>query len=252
MPVLRSNSLPDRHGQHPWHCQCCTRLRSSAIEVQRVCSQVGQAIETVRHASIGADYRLDKTVFVNGHTKIEHRASVHDESSSLLNRPCPPPIQDICETFLDLGLCLALQACKDAIQDWGRPTSEITHLICTTCTGSSHPGYDLYLHQRLGLGREVERTLLHGVGCAGGLSIVRLAKQTCMAAEHMGRKARVLVVALEVASSMLRTELQSIDEEAARGGGTPNIASVIFSDAASAMLVGNGLEDDGEYIDCFC
>ena len=55
-------------------------------------------------------------------------------------------------------------------------------------------------------------------------------------------------MALEIASSMLRTELQSIDEEAERGGKMPNIASVIFSDAASAMIVGSGeLVEDGEF-----
>ena len=166
----------------------------------------------------------------------------------MLNRPNPPPIEDICNTFSDAGVSLALQACEDAIHDWGRSKDEITHLICTTCTGSSHPGYDLLLHQRLGLSRDVERTLLHGIGCAGGLSILRLARQICLSAEMMGNKARVLVVALEIASSMLRTELQSIDEEADRGGKMPNIASVIFSDAASAMIVGSGdLDENGEF-----
>ena len=57
----------------------------------------------------------------------------------------------------------------------------------------------------------------------------------------------MLVVALEVTSTLVRTELQSLDEEAERGGTRPNVASTIFSDAASAMVVGSGdLEDDGE------
>jgi type III polyketide synthase len=173
---------------------------------------------------------------------------VHDETSELLTRPNPPPIQDICEAFLDLGVPLALKACQQAIADWGQSKGSITHLICTTCTGSSHPGYDLHLHQKLGLNTECERTLLHGIGCAGGLAILRLARQICLAAEATGRKARVLIVALEVVSSMMRTELQSIEEEAERGGTWPNIASVLFSDAASAMIVGSGsLEEDGAF-----
>jgi type III polyketide synthase len=151
------------------------------------------------------------------------------------------------EVFLHLGGQLALTASQRAITDWGRPDSEITHLICTTCTGSSHPGYDLFLHQQLGLGPEVERTLIHGIGCAGGLAIVRLARNVCIAMEAQGRKARVLVVALEVTSTLVRTELQAVDEESERGGTRPNVASTIFSDAASAMVVGSGeLLEDGE------
>ena len=145
------------------------------------------------------------------------------------------------EVFLRLGGALALTASQRAIIDWGRPVSEITHLICTTCTGSSHPGYDLFLHQQLGLGSEVERTLIHGIGCAGGLAIVRLARNICIAEEESsGRRTRVLVVALEVTSTLLRTEMESLDEEGAKGGTKPNVASTIFSDAASAMIIGSG------------
>lgn len=57
----------------------------------------------------------------------------------------------------------------------------------------------------------------------------------------------MLVVALEVTSTLVRTELESIDEEEERGGSRPNVASTIFSDAASAMVVGSGdLLEGGE------
>lgn len=190
---------------------------------------------------------MEKTLAININTGITHRPSVHDETAEILNRPTPPPIQDVVDVFLKLGGALALTASQRAITDWGRPTSDITHLICTTCTGSSHPGYDLHLHQSLGLLPSVERTLIHGIGCAGGLSIVRLARNICIAAEAQGRTARCLIVALEVTSTMLRTELEGINEEAERGGGRPNVASTIFSDAASAMVIGSGkLTEDGE------
>lgn len=90
--------------------------------------------------------------------------------------------------------------------------------------------------------------MIHGIGCAGGLSIIRLARNICIAAEAQGRKARCLVVALEVTSTLVRTELASLDEEAERGGTRPNVASTIFSDAASAMVVGSGeLEEGGAW-----
>jgi type III polyketide synthase len=181
---------------------------------------------------------------INKRTGILHRPSINTQSSPILNSPTPPPIQTIVSTFLDQGLDLAFTASERAIKDWGRSASEITHLICTTCTASSHPGYDLYLHQRLDLLPSVERTLIHGIGCAGGLSIIRLARNICIAAKAQGRKARVLVVALEITTSLLRTELEGLDEEE---GGKPNVASTIFSDAASAMIVGSdGLMENGE------
>jgi type III polyketide synthase len=65
-----------------------------------------------------------------------------------------------------------------------------------------------------------------------------LARNICEAERSRGRQARVLVVALEVTTSLLRTELESLDEEGERGGGRPNVASTIFSDGSSAMVVG--------------
>jgi type III polyketide synthase len=123
--------------------------------------------------------------------------------------------------------------------------------VCTTCTATHHPGYDLYVHQRLGLKPSAKRILLHGIGCAGGLSLVRVARDICLSAQMQSRKARVLIVAVEVVSSLLRTELQRLDEEDEKGGTKPNIASTIFADGASAMIVASGkMEASGEYPYC--
>lgn len=76
---------------------------------------------------------------------------------------------------------------------------------------------------------------------------MRLARNIGLAASAQGRKARILVVAVEVTSTLLRTELEFLDEELENGGNRPNIAATIFSDAASAMIIGNGpLEEDGK------
>ncbi|KAK4683718.1 hypothetical protein P7C73_g6513, partial [Tremellales sp. Uapishka_1] len=185
---------------------------------------------------------LEKTLVINRRTGIDHRPTLNLATAPLLNRPTPAPIQDICAAFLSSGVALAITASERAIADWGGDKGSITHLICTTCTGSSHPGYDLFLHQALGLGSHVERTLIHGIGCAGGLSIVRLARNIAIASSAQGKRARILCVALEVVSSLLRTELAALDMEDEK----PNVASTIFSDASSAKVVGSDMEESEE------
>lgn len=74
---------------------------------------------------------------------------------------------------------------------------------------------------------------------------MRLARNICEAERGRGRKARVLVVALEVTTSLLRTELESLDEEGENGGTRPNVASTIFSDGSSAIIL--GADDEGKW-----
>jgi type III polyketide synthase len=104
----------------------------------------------------------------------------------------------------------------------------------------------------LGLELTVDRTLLHGVGCAGGLSALRLANSLAQlppvfsgnASEGKSRSPRILVVALEVTSTLVRSELEELDRS---GGKMGNVGVCLFSDGASAMVVGGGeLLDGGE------
>jgi len=107
----------------------------------------------------------------------------------------------------------------------------------------------------LGLDLTVDRTLLHGVGCAGGLSALRLANSFAQlpsvssgAAAQGGSISssppRILVVALEVTSTLVRSELEELDRA---GGKMGNVGVCLFSDGASAMVVGGGeLLEGGE------
>ena len=108
----------------------------------------------------------------------------------------------------------------------------------------------------LGLDLTVDRTLLHGVGCAGGLSALRLANSFAQlpsvssvagSAGDGSRPPRILVVALEVTSTLVRSELEELDRA---GGKMGNVGVCLFSDGASAMVVGGGeLLDGGEWAD---
>jgi type III polyketide synthase len=113
---------------------------------------------------------------------------------------------------------------------------DITHTVAVTCTDQSNPGYDHFVCQELGLQPSVQRILLHGVGCAGGLSALRTAAEIAAAALQRGRPARVLVMACELCSLFLRAELQ-----AALQDGQLHVGPALFSDGAAALVVCNGL-----------
>jgi type III polyketide synthase len=114
--------------------------------------------------------------------------------------------------------------------------SDITHTVAVTCTDQANPGYDHFVCQELGLRPSVQRSLLHGVGCAGGLSALRAAADIATAASQRGRPARILVMACELCSLFLRAELQ-----AALQDGELHVGPALFSDGAAALVVCNVL-----------
>ncbi|KAF8748009.1 hypothetical protein HU200_013077 [Digitaria exilis] len=64
-----------------------------------------------------------------------------------------------------------------AIADWGRPATEITHLIFSTYSGARAPSGDRRLASLLGLSPTVSRTMLNLHGCYGGGRSLQLAKE---------------------------------------------------------------------------
>ncbi|GHJ85294.1 hypothetical protein NliqN6_1696 [Naganishia liquefaciens] len=187
---------------------------------------------------------LSKTLMVNNHTQINKRPLVQDISDPLLNQEEPPKIRDVNKVFMEKGVELALKAAKKALADWGGNLEDITHLVCNTCTASSYPGYDHAVLMALGLPLSTDRTLLHGVGCAGGLSLVRLAHQLARvpADSPTSKPNRVLIISAEVTSTLCRSEIDELSKASkAEGGdpGWPNVSLCLFSDGASAMVVGS-------------
>lgn len=67
-------------------------------------------------------------------------------------------------------------------------------LLLATCTSNSYPGFDHYLASALKLPSSLHKTLISGVGCSGGLAILRIAKTIA----EGDPRARVLCVACEV------------------------------------------------------
>ena len=142
---------------------------------------------------------------------------------------------------MDEGIPLAVKASRKALHEAQLSALDITHVVSTTCTHSANPGFDHFLCKELGMTQPVEKVLLHGIGCSGGLAALRTAANIALGSSFRKKKARVLVVALEISSIMVRSELDSMDKlQECRIGIT------LFSDCASAVVLSNGIDDHAE------
>lgn len=173
---------------------------------------------------------------INRVTGIEKRSAIGDANHPIVNQPKPPTIKQLNELFMEEGVKLSVGACKNALKEWGGDPQDITHLVSTTCTSSANPGYDHFVAKQLGISRNAEKILLAGIGCSGGIAAIRTAANIALGASYMRKPARVLVLACEVSSVFVRSELESIHENQ-----EVRIGVCLFSDAASACVISNGI-----------
>jgi type III polyketide synthase len=183
--------------------------------------------------------RLQKLMQLNARTQIHRRQTILDFSKVTEKDAEPPTIDALSHIFRNDGVDLAVSACTKAMEEAKVSAADITHVVAVTCTDQGNPGYDLLVFQKLGLPQGVQRTLLHGVGCAGGLSALRSAANTAVASSQKNQPAYILVIACELCSLFLQAELQAASQDDAL-----HIAPTLFSDAAAAMIVCNKLASE--------
>lgn len=159
----------------------------------------------------------------------------------MANMDRAPSIAELCEVFIREAVPLAVTAARKALHEARLSPSDITHVVSTTCTNSANPGFDHYVCKGLGITQPVEKILLHGIGCSGGLASLRTAANVALGSTFRGKKARVLVVALEVSSLLVRSELDSVHELQ-----ETRIGVALFSDCASALILSNGIGDEAD------
>jgi fungal type III polyketide synthase len=179
---------------------------------------------------------MTKIRMINKYTGIDTRSAIGSVDYPMANMSRAPTITELCEVFLKDGVPLAVTAARKALHEANLSPSDITHVVSTTCTNSANPGFDHYVCKQLGITQPVEKVLLHGIGCSGGLASLRTAANLALGSSFMGRKARVLVVALEISSLLVRSELDSV--EALQ---ETRIGITLFSDCASALVLSNGV-----------
>ncbi|XP_058786891.1 chalcone synthase J-like [Vicia villosa] len=122
---------------------------------------------------------------------------------------------------------LGEKAASKALKEWGRPKSEITHLIFCSTSGVDMPGADYQLVKLLNLNPSTKRFMLYHQGCFAGGTVLRLAKD--LAENNIG--ARVLVVCSELTVVTFRgpneNHLDSL------------VGQALFGDGASSVIVGS-------------
>ncbi|CAD0051407.1 unnamed protein product [Aureobasidium pullulans] len=140
------------------------------------------------------------------------RSSVSTYDAGFANDAAPPSIADMDALFRSVGVGMTVKACCKAIEDWGGVPSDITHTVAVTCTNQGNPGYDFLVNGKLNLSNSVDLR---------------------------GRPARILCFACELSTPNVRYELDA----AANCVNLSQlcIAGVLFSDAAAAFILCNGL-----------
>ncbi|KAJ9151260.1 Chalcone and stilbene synthase [Pleurostoma richardsiae] len=184
---------------------------------------------------------MKKVLAINQYTGIDARSSIGTPDHPLVNQEKAPSITELHKIFLSDGVPLAVSAAQKAIAEARIDLSQITHVVSTTCTNSANPGFDHFVCKGLGITHQVEKVLLHGVGCSGGLAALRTAANLALGHAMRGKPARILCVALEISTTLVRSELDSINELQ-----ETRIGVALFSDCASAVVLSNGIGDSAE------
>lgn len=179
---------------------------------------------------------MKKVLSINRFTGIESRSSIGTSDHPSVNLPGAPSIEELHGIFMSDGVPLAIEASRKAIAEARIDLSEITHIVSTSCTDSANPGFDHFVAKGLGITHPVEKVLLHGIGCSGGLAALRTAANLALGHTARRKPARILCVALEVSTTLVRSELDSINALQ-----ETRIGVCLFSDCGSALVLGNGL-----------
>lgn len=190
---------------------------------------------------------MAKVRMINKYTGIDTRSAIGTVDHPMANMNRAPTINELCDIFLKDGVALAVKAARKALHEANISPADVTHVVSTTCTNSANPGFDHYVCKGLGITHGVEKILLHGIGCSGGLASLRTAANVALGSSFRGKKARVLVVALEISSLLVRSELDSV-----RDLQETRIGITLFSDCASALVLSNGIEEDAEPVYGMC
>jgi alkylresorcinol/alkylpyrone synthase len=121
----------------------------------------------------------------------------------------------------ELGAAAAGQALTRA----GLSAQDVDHLFFISSTGVATPSVDALLVNRLEMRRDIRRTPIFGLGCAGGVAGIARAIDVLRSLTND--------VALVVAVELCSLTLQRSDSSAANV-----IASALFGDGAAAVVLG--------------
>lgn len=121
---------------------------------------------------------------------------------------------------------MAKEASLACIKEWGRPVQDITHIVYVSSSEIRLPGGDLYLASQLGLKNDVGRVMLYFLGCYGGVTGLRVAKD--IAENNPG--SRVLLTTSETTILGFRPPNKERPYDL--------VGAALFGDGAAAVIIG--------------
>lgn len=121
---------------------------------------------------------------------------------------------------------MAKEASLACIKEWGRSVDEITHIVYVSSSEIRLPGGDLHLSTELGLRSDVGRVMLYFLGCYGGVTGLRVAKD--IAENNPG--SRVLLTTSETTILGFRPPNNARPYDL--------VGAALFGDGAAAVIIG--------------
>ncbi|XP_057980512.1 type III polyketide synthase A-like [Malania oleifera] len=137
-----------------------------------------------------------------------------------------PTIKQRLEIANSAVLEMAVEASLACIKEWGRPAGDITHVVYVSSSEIRLPGGDLYLASELGLRRDVRRIMLYFLGCYGGVTGLRVAKD--IAENNPG--SRILLTTSETTILGFRPPNKARPYDL--------VGAALFGDGAAAVIIG--------------
>jgi predicted naringenin-chalcone synthase len=121
---------------------------------------------------------------------------------------------------------MALEASIACINEWGGSVKDITHIVYVSSSEIRLPGGDLYLASQLGLRNDVGRVMLYFLGCYGGVTGLRVAKD--IAENNPG--SRILLTTSETTILGFRPPNKARPYDL--------VGAALFGDGAAAVIIG--------------
>ncbi|XP_010934708.2 type III polyketide synthase A-like [Elaeis guineensis] len=121
---------------------------------------------------------------------------------------------------------MAVEASRACMAEWKRPAGDITHIIYVSSSEIRLPGGDLYLANHLGLRSNVGRVMLYFLGCYGGVTGLRVAKD--IAENNPG--SRILLATSETTILGFRPPNMARPYDL--------VGAALFGDGAAAVVIG--------------
>ncbi|KAE8038624.1 hypothetical protein FH972_011116 [Carpinus fangiana] len=138
-----------------------------------------------------------------------------------------PTIKQRLEIANPAVLEMAKEASLACIKEWGRPAQDITHIVYVSSSEIRLPGGDLHLSSQLGLRSDVGRVMLYFLGCYGGVTGLRVAKD--IAENNPG--SRILLTTSETTILGFRPPNKERPYDL--------VGAALFGDGAAAVIIGS-------------